>query len=351
MALAGNSKGYAGTFADGQVWANLQYSLGNRYTVADQGSVAVTAAGGGTRQVSISAGRLGGWGIYDFNDASELVQLPTVSSGTKWFLIVARRTWATLDGVTNATQFYVIDPGWTSAPATLPAVGTGVSQWNQRPGIRDDQPLAIVPLTAGATVPGTPLDVRLIGSGNNFVANHDWVLQYANWPGIEIQRGTKTYRRGLSTWDVSDSAVRLLSGGAVIVTATGWTAAGPLINQARVLSPLVAELNINVRLTSGSVAANSVGNFPDVQFGSVPAPLRPAVNQPAVPCGYAYASSPTAGASSVAGFLFYRASDGALILQSGAPNTTIYPRTGTITADSFNIRFTWVYALATPYPL
>src|SRR5690242_2620347 len=178
-----NSIGYAGTIGPNDVWAQLQAILGARYTVSGPGDARVTSVSTGTREVTVAAGSIGGQGILDQITSDVTVQLPTVASGTEWFLIVARRTW----GLTQATSLTWIDAG---SSATIPARNT-------TPGTIDDQPLALVPLTAGSTAPGTPIDLRVIGASKTgpAIAFSTLALSYYDDPGAQVRIGTDVWTR------------------------------------------------------------------------------------------------------------------------------------------------------------
>src|SRR5690606_19607196 len=118
--MAITSYGYAGTVAPNEVWARMQYGLGRRYWVYDGNDCIVSPSTTTVRGVSVAPGWLGGWGILDHITSAETVQLPTVPSGTSYFLIVARRSW----GTNQATTIEYIDAG-TSAPSTLSALERG----------------------------------------------------------------------------------------------------------------------------------------------------------------------------------------------------------------------------------
>jgi len=280
MAIVTPSIGYPGTIAPGTTWANMQWGLGTRYFVYHQDNVRVTPVAGGTRQVSISAGYFGGWGILDQNDAPVTVSLPTVASGTKWFLIVARRTWQT----TNATTFTYIDCGTSPVyPGTR----------NTSPGVIDDQPLAFVPLAAGSTVPGTPRDVRVMGtSPENQIINDDLALGYMAYLGVRLRLGTTQYVRGLNAagnpvWQIENGAY----GRDAITEATsswgssmaGWTTAGVVSRAIRYGN--VVELNLRSRKMSGDLVVGSAGGVVDTPIFTVSDAWKPS-NTVQASCSY-----------------------------------------------------------------
>jgi hypothetical protein len=297
--MAITSWGYPGSLTvDPVKWAKLQQALGVRYMVTSAAALLATPVQAGSRQVQLAAGGFGGHGVYD-ESTGELVQLPTVASGTRYFMLVARRTW----GVTKTTTIEVIDAG--TSPATLPARNT-------ERGVIDDQPLWLVPLAAGASVPGTPIDLRLIGTDRGvFHANSDLVRQYATWEGVEIIIGSERWRRGASAGSVGawyserlapgdKWILPVVSGNGVIVPATNWSATNPtsLINRAYRDGNHVG-LWLQLRLASGQkIEATNPGNFPDTVIGTVTAPFRPPVD---TPFAFLYRGGFTAGSALVGG--------------------------------------------------
>ena len=264
------SYGYPGTIEPGAVWAQMQWGLGNRYWVYSQAHLRVTPVSNGTRQVSVASGFFGGWGILDHNDASVTVSLPTVSSGTKWFLIVARRTWQT----TNATSFTYIDCG--TSP-TYPA------ERNQEPGVIDDQPLAFVPLTAGSTVPGTPRDVRVIGtSPDNQIIMDELALGYMTFTGVRLRLGTTDYVRGLNA---SGSPVWQIDRGPfgrnpITVYPSGWGSSRSGWTTAQLVSRAIrdgntVQIDLRIRRVGSNIPVGSGGGVTDVPLFDVVSELRP----------------------------------------------------------------------------
>src|SRR5690606_13548839 len=112
--MAITSYGYAGTVAPNDVWARMQYGLGRRYWVFDGNDCLVTPSTTEVRGVDVATGWMGAWGIVDRITSKETVQLPAVSTGTEYFLIVARRSW----GTNQETTIEYTNVG-TSVPTSL----------------------------------------------------------------------------------------------------------------------------------------------------------------------------------------------------------------------------------------
>jgi hypothetical protein len=281
-----SSAGYPGTFtAPPSRWAMMQQGLGVRYWVRSAASLLATPLQAGTRQLSLAPGDFGGHGVVD-SSTGETVQLPVVATGTRYFLIVARRTW----GAANATTIEVIDAGTTIT--ALPAR-------NANPGTIDDQPLWLVPMSAGSSVPGTPIDLRLIGTDKGvFQANSDLVRQYANFEGIEIVIGTTRWRRGSGSsgsaeWvgyglGPNDKQVLPVLTGAQVIGAPAagswtWTATTPTTLRTRAVrqgNRVDVWLQMRLALGGTAIIPTQAGNFPDEAIGKLAASIRPATETP-----------------------------------------------------------------------
>lgn len=180
MAVAFISNGYDTTpekpYGEG-VWADSHPSIGlASYGVRSAGDWKVTAVSGQDRTVSISAGRGFGHGVTDKTVANDTIQLDTISSGSRWDLIVCRRDWTPTAGVSS---FVKVNGG---ATAVIPG-GRQVG-----PGNIDDHPLALVQVTAGQTQPTQIIDLRTwAGDGGGLVANHDLVRSFMNAVGTRLQ--------------------------------------------------------------------------------------------------------------------------------------------------------------------
>jgi hypothetical protein len=323
--MAITSYGYAATIAANTPWALMQYTLGQEYFALDGAAARVTPVSAGTREVDIAAGYIGGQGVLDYNSAPIRLQLPTVASGTSYFLIVARRTWST----TQATSFVAI-PAGTSA--TLPARNTS-------PGVLDDQPIALVPLTAGQTVPGTPIDLRAIGSKNGtYFAFSTLVLNYLTRVGTIVRIGTSTYTRivnssYVASWErdlgvYGRVALPTASAAGIIVTAPGWTAGSPMINVGA-LDGNAVSLDLQVRRTGAALGASAQGNFNDTVIGVISSAYRPRRRR-LVTTMLAFATSSTERVNYGSGLgLSFIDPSGNWVLVAGMPSIWITPPTNT----------------------
>lgn len=145
--MAIQSAGYDGT-VDERQFADLASFLGADYAVKDANDLKVTAVVGLDRTVRVAVGTGYGHGVRDVSDSTVDIQLGTIASGSRWDLIAARRNWQPPGG---ATTFVAV--AGTSAQE-IPAGRLAT------PGVQDDQPLALVQVTAGQTTPTAVLDLR-----------------------------------------------------------------------------------------------------------------------------------------------------------------------------------------------
>ena len=208
MAVAFISNGYDTTSTNPYTetaWAEAHPSIGlASYGVRSPGDWKVTAVSGQDRTVSIAAGRGFGYGITDKTVANETIQLATIASGSRWDLIVVRRDWTPTAGT---SKFEKISGG---ATATIPG-GRLVG-----PGNIDDQPLALVQVTAGQTQPTSIIDLRTwSGDGGGLVANHDLVRSYLNATGTRITIGGIDWVRQAGANDTPEWVKYFMSDGLI----------------------------------------------------------------------------------------------------------------------------------------
>ena len=303
-------------------WALMHLTLGRPYWTSGS-AVRVTPKTDGTRQVNISAGSFGGMGIYDYNNSVASLTLPSVSSGTRWFGIGAERNW---NNGSVGTSFVVFGSGATSN-ATIPtrdADGTTAGGSG-----KDVQPLALVPLTAGDTVPGTPIDLRAITYGGNiYVAKDERVLQYLGHAGQQDVIGNVTWTHDGFGWSPDREVVRsgpgygnplgVASGG------TGWATVSELVSKGT-RDGNVRQLLLVARKSGGDIVIGAAGN---VSGGDLTAlsvtntQWRPPHDIPGVQ--FEYKSNATGGSTSgTFGGTARYTTNGNLIIISGTPNTRI----------------------------
>jgi hypothetical protein len=181
--------------------------------------------------VSISAGRGVGNGITDKTVANETIQLDPIASGSRWDLIACRRDWTPTAGV---SKFVKVNGG---ATAVLP----GGRLYG--PGNIDDQPLALVQVTAGQTQPTAIIGLRTwVGDGGGLIAEHDLVRSFLNATGTRLWiDGVDWVRRAgandVPEWVAGTSPINRGVATALTGTRGTWTTPFAGNRQPRVWSP------------------------------------------------------------------------------------------------------------------
>ena len=243
--MAITSIGYDGS-VDEASWAKLAvHGAGRHYGVVGPSDWRPTIHTV-DRTVRILAGTGYGHGVLDIADTTYDVQCDPVASGSRWDLIVARRNWGT-----NTTSFIKING---SATKQLPSRSTN-------PGGVDDQPIALVRVTAGQQYIQEVEDLRVWQSQGGAVANSDFVLQYLGSPGADIQVGDKRFTlmvspsTGAPYWKTVDNTA-----GVFDIFGAGQPLAGPAF-------PGGAGTGTSVRLQAGTrVGGSDPTGFADVIF-------------------------------------------------------------------------------------
>lgn len=196
-------------------WADAHPRIGSgSYGVRSGGDWKVTAVAGQDRTVSIAEGFGWGAGVIDKTVANDTIQLDTISSGSRWDLIVARRDWTPTAG---ETVFMKINGGSVKA---IPGGRLAT------PGGIDDQPLALVQVTAGQTQPTAIVDLRCWATNGGMVAKDDLVKSYLNDLGTELYINGTVWRYIPGDNDVPmwDSSVTTQSAADVVTFGSGWAA-------------------------------------------------------------------------------------------------------------------------------
>jgi hypothetical protein len=275
-----SSWGYGGTIAPDVVWANMQKTLGAKYMVASPTDCTPTPVSGGTRQVQIGTGYFGGHGILDQVTVAEVVALPSVATGTKFFMIKAIRNWST-----KATTITYQDLGTTY---TAPVTRTNIT-----PGTLDDHPLAVFSLAAGSTNPVLVKNLRAMGGPNFYVMESGLVPNDFAWleqTGVTVQTGRVAWRRRLDpdtgslTWD-RDPAVwegsGFLTDAALTTTEKshwGWSGATLAGASSHALRTFTGHVTLSLALVrqGGDLVLGTTGNVTDERMIQVSvSKLRP----------------------------------------------------------------------------
>lgn len=208
------------TFYDGTV-DEIAFSTGisrvgsSEYGVAGIGDYKVTAVSGVDRTVSVAAGAAWGKGIHDVLTAAQTIAIPSVASGNRWDLIAVHRVWGT-----NTTTIIRIAGNSTKA---IPSRAIGY-------GTTDDQPIALVRVTAGATTIQEIVDLRCWSGFGGVHAKDQLVLSYLNKPGSSVMIDRTIWQCVIGT---ADAPEWVATGGetrwAIVNTSPGWVCTGDVL--------------------------------------------------------------------------------------------------------------------------
>lgn len=236
MAVAFISHGYDTTTGNPYTetaWADAHPPIGaSTYGVLGGSDWKVTAVAGQDRTVSIAAGFGWGHGVIDLTTENETIQLDTIGSGSRWDLIVARRDWTPTAGV---SQFIKVNGGSSKAIPGGRLSGGGAI---------DDQPLALVQVTAGQTQPTAIVDLRCWARNGGVVAKDELVKGYLNDLGTELYINGTEWRYIPGANDVPG----WVTSGAVTeyapLTVTNWSTVGTITT-----TPAGSKRQVTVDLT------------------------------------------------------------------------------------------------------
>ena len=169
------SVGYDGAVSESQ-WSEMIKKVGSsEYGVVGLADWKVTNVTAADRTIQIGPGKGWGHGVFDENTATVQVQLDPVASGTRWDLIAMRRDWT---GVGGSSTFVKVNG--TSAKE-IPVGRT------KGPGVIDDQPIALVQVTAGQTNVTAILDLRVWSSNGGMTTVNDLALTYLDSLGTSVR--------------------------------------------------------------------------------------------------------------------------------------------------------------------
>jgi len=280
MAVTFTSHGYDTTTGNPYTeiaWADAHPLIGSgTYGVRSGSDWAVTAVTGADRTVSIAPGFGWGSGVTDQTVANETIQLDTVTSGSRWDLIVARRDWTPTAG---ETKFMKINGGSTKA---IPGGRL------MTPGGIDDQPLALVQVTAGQTQPTAIVDLRCWANNGGMVAKDELVKGYLNKLGTELYIAGVEWRYVPGANDVPE----WVASGAVTsyapIQVSGYSIAGSIDSE-----QVGTKRRINVDLNVSRTGADIVISTTFAGFGPVlPTGVRGNAGQKYVPVSLSGGGSP-----------------------------------------------------------
>lgn len=190
--MAFTSSGYKGTVNAAQFAALVPKAGACEYGVDGPDDFEVTAVAGQDRVVSVAGGRAWGHSVLDFSDVNETKALDLVTTGSRWDLVVLRRTWQPTGGITSVE---VVAGG--SSNTALPSR-------NNTPGSVDDQPLALVRVDAESTAIGAIIDLRVWARNGGALAKNELVKQYLTAVATLVEIDGIWWRRVLGDNDVPD---------------------------------------------------------------------------------------------------------------------------------------------------
>lgn len=191
--MADTSYGYPGSVNAAALADWLPNVAAAQYSVAGANDAKVTV-GSGDRGISIRSGTVIGDGILDIFNSNTTLNLAAVASGSRWDMIVLRRTWSSTPGA--STSVYTIIQG--SATKGLPAR-------NNNKGVQSDQPIALCRVQSGSSTVQEIVDLRCWAHNGGLYAKDDLVKGYLDEPGTELTIGDKKWIRTVSNGTTSDS--------------------------------------------------------------------------------------------------------------------------------------------------
>jgi hypothetical protein len=180
MAGAPTSYGYPGSVNSAVLADWLTRAAAARFSVAGEDDWKVTVQAGLDRGIRINAGTGIGDGVMDVFPDYDTRSLPLVASGSRYYLIVARRNWST----PASTNFVVI--AGTSARALPTRLDS--------PGQESDQPIALVRVQAGNTVVQEIVDLRAWAGNGGVEAVDIMGREPLARPGAAVKVGTNVHR-------------------------------------------------------------------------------------------------------------------------------------------------------------
>jgi hypothetical protein len=254
MAVTFTSHGYDTTTGNPYTeiaWAEAHPPIGaSTYGVAGGSDWKVTAVTGADRTVSIAAGFGWGHGVTDETTANETIQLDTVTSGSRWDLIVVRRDWTPTAG---ESVFMKINGGSVKAIPGGRLSGAGAI---------DDQPLALVQVTAGQTQPTSIVDLRCWARNGGVVAKDDIVKGYLNDLGTELYINGIEWRYIPGTNDVPEWVATNNATTFAPLPVAGYSLTGTIsTEQAGLKRRVVADINVTRTGAAGSIPKDDWASF------------------------------------------------------------------------------------------
>lgn len=195
-AITGSSLGYAGEITEvtgKDFWNRIGAS---KYGVVGPNDLKVSTTTG-DRMLLINSGVAWGHNIEDTLVTSPSVQLDSVSSGSRWDLVVVRRD------VTAKTSVEVVKG---TASKVLPSLTTANTS-------HADQPLALCRVDANVTTVQEIVDLRCWAANGGVLIANLLARDYLNIPGARVMLGGTEHRyipnaQGDFTWESRETMFR-----------------------------------------------------------------------------------------------------------------------------------------------
>lgn len=284
--MAITSHGYFNEVIPGNIAARVfTFATNHRFWCYNQDAVRVTPVIGGTREIQISVGEFGSFGIYNSNNSVVTLQLDApVSAGDQWWFVSATHTW---DDGDSETTFELLHCG---------SVAQQPAGYTVDPGNTITMPLAYVPITFGDSDPGTPIDLRAMGTATGDVlVNSEQAISYLGYAGMSVWLGKTHYNRVLNSagtnhsWSIDPGPWGKASG---LVTSTafaggvgGWafTGLGSVIRRDGNTVSGVLRLR---RSSGGDIIVGPTGGVGDTLMCNISDAWRPSEPQSGLACTY-----------------------------------------------------------------
>ena len=200
--------------------------------------------------VLVKAGKAHGFGVTDAATTDQTVNCSSISSGTRWDLIVVRRNWQPNLG----------------GPSTLEAIAGGVNaeiptSRKVGPGVEDDQPLALVKWKAGLSAPETIIDLRVWTANGGLFAKDDLVRSYLTGVGTRVNINGVDWIRTLGANDVEGWGADAPASYAPL-TVSGYSLTGSIdVEPAGAKRRVTVDINVTRTGVAGIIPKDDYASF------------------------------------------------------------------------------------------
>lgn len=311
--MAITSVGYDGTVNEVE-WSKMITRVGTAEYGVDGNSSFVVTPATGDRAISVSPGIAWGQGVLDTSNSAQNLLLEASTSGSRWDTVVIRRDWTPVRGVTSLVVL----------KGTATKAISNSRLWN--PGVKDDQPIALVRVVAGSTAIQEIVDLRVFGRNGDMFAKNDLARSYIGAVGSSMNVDGQMWHRVLNA-----SGSNVWVKGENLYDDTGWKTVpkpawksgwGNPTDYIRYRSQgNLTEVLMSVTRTGGPIKAGSTGNLTNVAVvGGLKGTVAPA----------SWWHPMTAGPAGSIG-AWYIADDGNIYLSATVPGLTIGK------GDGFNV--------------